>query len=272
MTGPCSKKHSLLLLAAAAAGAAAVVGLVGACAAQPAQPELPTVEHVILERYAGLWYEIARLPNRFQKQCAGNTTAEYTLTDKEVHVINSCTRADGRTESIEGKARVVPGSGNAKLRVRFFGPFSAPYWIWRWTRTTNGRWWARPTAITCGFLRAHRNCRRRYTSISLNGQRNWDSPPKSFSSRHRPEPCNIPVPIPRSFERVGPCKGGHSWLHSLLAHACLRTVMHEGHALPGCRVGAGSVPHHQYHVVAVDHFGLGGIAQQRLQLAGGLAA
>ncbi|MFV0601080.1 MAG: lipocalin family protein [Brachymonas sp.] len=129
MTGPCSKKHSLLLLAAAAAGAAAVVGLIGACAAQPAQPELPTVEHVILERYAGLWYEIARLPNRFQKQCAGNTTAEYTLTDKEVHVINSCTRADGRTESIEGKVRVVPGSGNAKLRVRFFGPFSAPYWI-----------------------------------------------------------------------------------------------------------------------------------------------
>ena len=129
MTGPCSKKHSLLLLASAAAGAAAVVGLVGACAAQPTQPDLPTVEHVILERYAGLWYEIARLPNRFQKQCASNTTAEYALTDKGVRVVNSCTRADGQTESIEGRARVVPGSGNAKLRVSFFGPFSAPYWI-----------------------------------------------------------------------------------------------------------------------------------------------
>ena len=30
------------------------------------------------------------------------------------------------------------------------------------------------------------------------------------------------------------------------------------------RAGAGSVPHHQHHVVAVDHFGLGGVAQQRL--------
>ena len=129
MTCPCSRKHSLLLLAGAAAGAAAVVGLVGACAAQPAQPDLSAVEHVILERYAGLWYEIARLPNRFQKQCASNTTAEYVLTDKGVRVVNSCTRVDGQTESIEGRARVVPGSGNAKLRVSFFGPFSAPYWI-----------------------------------------------------------------------------------------------------------------------------------------------
>jgi apolipoprotein D and lipocalin family protein len=129
MTYPCSRKHSLLLLAGAAAGAAAVVGLVGACAAQPAQPDLPTVEHVILERYAGLWYEIARLPNRFQKQCASNTAAEYTLTDKGMRVVNSCMRADGQTESIKGRARVVPGSGNAKLRVGFFGPFFAPYWI-----------------------------------------------------------------------------------------------------------------------------------------------
>jgi lipocalin len=38
-----------------------------------------TVHEVNLERYVGVWYEIAKIPNRFQKQCVRGTTAEYTL-------------------------------------------------------------------------------------------------------------------------------------------------------------------------------------------------
>jgi len=34
-----------------------------------------TVPSVDLARYAGRWYEIARLPNSFQKKCAGGVTA-----------------------------------------------------------------------------------------------------------------------------------------------------------------------------------------------------
>jgi lipocalin len=33
---------------------------------------VPTQDWVDLERYAGRWYEIARLPNRFQERCAGD--------------------------------------------------------------------------------------------------------------------------------------------------------------------------------------------------------
>jgi lipocalin len=40
---------------------------------------LPTQDWVDLERYAGRWYEIARLPNRFQERCAGDVAATYTL-------------------------------------------------------------------------------------------------------------------------------------------------------------------------------------------------
>ena len=36
---------------------------------------------VDLERYVGLWYEIARIPNGFQDQCVWGVTAEYTLRD-----------------------------------------------------------------------------------------------------------------------------------------------------------------------------------------------
>lgn len=87
-----------------------------------------TVKFVDLKKYAGLWYEYASFPARFQKGCT-NTTAEYKLSPKGyVIVINKCTRENKRT-GIEGKAFVVRNSGNAKLKVRFFWPFRGDYWI-----------------------------------------------------------------------------------------------------------------------------------------------
>ena len=48
-----------------------------------------TVPSVDLARYAGRWYEIARLPNSFQKKCAGGVTATYELRpDGKVTVLN----------------------------------------------------------------------------------------------------------------------------------------------------------------------------------------
>jgi apolipoprotein D and lipocalin family protein len=32
-------------------------------------------------------------------------------------------------KTITGRATVVPGSGNARLKVSFFGPFAGDYWI-----------------------------------------------------------------------------------------------------------------------------------------------
>ena len=84
-----------------------------------------------LARYAGKWYEIARLPNRFQRDCAANTTATYTLRpDGKITVVNECRKADGRTKSAKGTARVADPKGpNTKLKVTFFWPFSGNYWI-----------------------------------------------------------------------------------------------------------------------------------------------
>jgi apolipoprotein D and lipocalin family protein len=94
------------------------------CKSQP--PE--TVSTVDLEKYAGLWYEFASFPARFQKGCT-NTTAEYKLSPKGyIIVVNKCTRDADRT-GIEGKAFVVKGSQNSKLKVQFFWPFRGDYWI-----------------------------------------------------------------------------------------------------------------------------------------------
>lgn len=92
---------------------------------------LQTVPFVDLNKYAGKWYEIASFPQRFQKGC-NCTTATYTLSDKGFVVVeNRCNKGSvtGKISYIKGKAFVVKNSGNAKLKVQFFWPFRAKYWI-----------------------------------------------------------------------------------------------------------------------------------------------
>lgn len=87
------------------------------------------VGEVDLEKYAGLWYEIASFPASFQKGCHC-TTAEYQLTGKRwIRVINNCRRnsVDGKESGIKGRAYPVEGSNNTKLKVQFFWPFRGDY-------------------------------------------------------------------------------------------------------------------------------------------------
>ena len=37
------------------------------------------VTYVDLDKYSGLWYELAKIPNSFQDHCAYGTTAEYKI-------------------------------------------------------------------------------------------------------------------------------------------------------------------------------------------------
>ncbi len=102
---------------------------------QPMRP-LPTASKVDLARYAGKWFEIARLPNSFQREDS-RATAEYTLLpDGAVTVRNTELRPDGTTKTIDGRATAVPGSDGARLRVKFGGlaalapvPDDGNYWI-----------------------------------------------------------------------------------------------------------------------------------------------
>jgi apolipoprotein D and lipocalin family protein len=103
------------------------------CAAgmKQAVPPLQVVPHVDLNRYLGTWYEIARFPFRFQEGCVA-TQATYTLLENgKIGVLNQCRKPgfDGDLSTAKGKAWVVDKETNAKLRVRFFWPFSGDYWI-----------------------------------------------------------------------------------------------------------------------------------------------
>ena len=94
-------------------------------------PPLEVVKSVDLDRYLGRWYEIASYPAWFQKNCTA-VTADYSLReDGRIKVINSCRKGtlDGKPKQSTGRAKVVEGSNNAKLKVSFFGPFWGDYWI-----------------------------------------------------------------------------------------------------------------------------------------------
>lgn len=107
----------------AAFTAGLVLGVVGARAFAAAGADgrpLSTIASLDVNRYLGTWYEIARFPNRFQKACAGDTSATYSLRDDgRIRVVNRCRRADGGEEIAEGVARQVGGATSPKLKVRF---------------------------------------------------------------------------------------------------------------------------------------------------------
>lgn len=87
--------------------------------------ELKTIDRVDLSRYMGVWHEIARYPNRFQRQCVGPSSATYSLqADGSVSVLNRCQTASGQWDEALGQARQLGGPTSARLQVRF-----APAWL-----------------------------------------------------------------------------------------------------------------------------------------------
>ena len=117
---------------------AVLLALTFASRAAGSAPEPTTVARVDLQRYAGRWYEVARYPNRFQKRCAGDVVANYTLRpDGRIDVDNRCRNEAGAEDRALGMARNVSEDGsNSKLKVRFapralsWLPFVwANYWI-----------------------------------------------------------------------------------------------------------------------------------------------
>lgn len=100
---------------------------------------LPVVADVDLARYSGTWYEQARLPNRFQRQCGGQVSAQYHLRpDGSLDVLNRCVGKDGHVDAVQGVARPVAVAGvrqPGRLAVRF-----ASAWL-SWLPPVWGEYW-----------------------------------------------------------------------------------------------------------------------------------
>ncbi|MGF1563454.1 MAG: lipocalin family protein [Geminicoccaceae bacterium] len=113
-----------------------IAGLSGAAWGQDQAPP-QTVAQLDLERYLGRWQELARIPNSFQDQCTGITTATYSAReDGQLQVLNACITADGSLDQAVGRARIDPAYDDpARLQVSFapLGPLrwlaAGAYWV-----------------------------------------------------------------------------------------------------------------------------------------------
>lgn len=103
--------------------------------AQASSSALPTVSNVVLDRYAGRWYEIARLPMWFERKCIGDVSATYTVrADQRIDVLNRC-RTETGVISAQGIAEIPDPAYPGQLRVRF-----APDWL-SWLPVVWGDYW-----------------------------------------------------------------------------------------------------------------------------------
>jgi apolipoprotein D and lipocalin family protein len=100
-----------------------------------ANEPVTSVKSMELPKYLGRWYEIARLPMFFQRHCAGNVTATYSLNpDSTIKVDNQCLKKNGDPMQSIGQAVPVDES-HAKLSVTFL-----PSWL-RWTGLAKAPYW-----------------------------------------------------------------------------------------------------------------------------------
>lgn len=124
-------------LAKIAVGGAVLVGLGMATMAYAQTKPLQTVERVELDKYLGVWYEVARKPLYFQNKCDRDVTATYTLNENgNVVVDNRCYTKEGKLTQSIGEAFIQNAPFNSKLKVSFLPeairwlPFGrGDYWV-----------------------------------------------------------------------------------------------------------------------------------------------
>lgn len=88
--------------------------------------EITTVPDLDLNRYLGTWFEICRLPLKWEEAQASDITATYSLNlDGSIKVDNRCIDAEGKPDQAIGQA-VPTEAGNARLKVSFLPPAGCP--------------------------------------------------------------------------------------------------------------------------------------------------
>jgi apolipoprotein D and lipocalin family protein len=131
-------------------------GLVAAFLAAPA-PALalaadlrPPSQKVDIGRIAGRWYEVARLPNKIQRDCQGGTS-DWARTAGGYAVVQTCHRGSLSAPPTQWKAqaRIVDPLTDGRIRLSYFGGIlNVEYWVlesrsdqgWLLLGTPNGRY------------------------------------------------------------------------------------------------------------------------------------
>lgn len=117
-------------IAGALAAAAALV-----VAMATATPPVRSVDKLEFARYAGTWFEVARLPDRRRARCHHDVTTTYRLqTDGSMHVVDRCVDDNERVNVSVGRASIL-GGDPARLRLSYVPP-----WLSWWPGTHAEQW------------------------------------------------------------------------------------------------------------------------------------
>lgn len=90
-----------------------------------------TVKELDLNRYMGIWYEIARYPHSFEKNLEG-VTATYAIKENGmISVLNQGYKGglEGKHKIAKGKAKRPDENEPGKLKVSFFLWFYGDYYV-----------------------------------------------------------------------------------------------------------------------------------------------
>ncbi|MEO8847174.1 MAG: lipocalin family protein [Casimicrobiaceae bacterium] len=122
--------------------------LLSLCLPAGAQLRNPVAaEHVAAESFMGEWYEIARLPNRLEQDCARDVTATFERrTEEAIRVTYRCKTIDGESQQIRGVGRIRDMASHAKLEMRF-APLALAWWPFVWDD-----WWILELPATSGYM------------------------------------------------------------------------------------------------------------------------
>ncbi len=96
------------------------------------------IDHFDSKQYVGTWYEVARLPFYFEKDCIAPITAHYAIdpnNSEQILVTNTCQKKDKAIDTAQGIAHFVISPTIARLQVNFL-----PKGL-RWLPFTPGDYW-----------------------------------------------------------------------------------------------------------------------------------
>jgi apolipoprotein D and lipocalin family protein len=103
---------------------------INAATAQTEGPPVP-VQNLDIDRYSGLWHEMARYQNPMQPRGCLNPTAEYGYDDDgNVAIVNSCSDRRGViTSTTLGTAKQTDPDGKAMFSVDYGDGQADDYWV-----------------------------------------------------------------------------------------------------------------------------------------------
>ena len=125
------QRHRAALHATAWALLLAALLVLGACStAPPAGAPCTLRRSTARRRYAGKWYEVARLDHSFERGLSDVSATYKVQADGSVQVINRGYNADREQwKEALGRALFTGDSNRGSLKVSFFGPFYGGYHV-----------------------------------------------------------------------------------------------------------------------------------------------